>query len=125
MTCGCPVITCRNSSLTEVAGDAALFVEEHDANALAACLIALEREELRAGLKKRGLEQAARFDFKAMASIIESTLRDTYEKLRQGRLAGPGEGWRELREMESERSAEKDRTIVSTMSSRRGERFFE
>jgi glycosyltransferase involved in cell wall biosynthesis len=100
MACGCPVIACRNSSIPEVAGDAALFVSEDDPKELAARVTDLESAELRQSLQKRGFAQAARFDFTSMAATIEAALRDVHRKLLDGRLARPGAGWRELRELE-------------------------
>jgi glycosyltransferase involved in cell wall biosynthesis len=62
MACGTPVITSTNSSLPEVAGDAAVLVDPRDDAALAA---AIERvlgdAELRTILSARGLNQSARF----------------------------------------------------------------
>ena len=67
MACRCPVITCANSSLSEVAGGAALFVDERDPDDVVRKIIALESEELRKELIARGVKQAARFDFEDMA----------------------------------------------------------
>ena len=100
MACGCPVITCRNSSLAEIAGEAALFVEEHDVLGLVSCILKLESEAYRADLRKKGQGRAASFGFAKMASIIEAVFRDTNEKLQQGSLSKPGQGWRELRDLE-------------------------
>ena len=103
MACGCPVITCRNSSLVEAAGEAALFIGGDNPQELAARIVELELEKLREVLRERGLVQAKRFDFVKMAATVEATLRDVHQKLLDGRLAQPGEGWRELREEERSR----------------------
>ncbi len=103
MACGCPVITCRNSSLVEAAGEAALFIGGDNPQELAARIVELESEKLREVLRERGLVQAKRFDFVKMAATVEATLRDVHQKLLDGRLAQPGEGWRELREEERSR----------------------
>jgi glycosyltransferase involved in cell wall biosynthesis len=100
MACGCPVITCRNSSLIEVAGESAFFVGEDEPMELVARIRDLESDDVRQSLIQRGYKQAAKFDFKSMADTIEATLRRAHKELRGGRLAGPGEGWRELREAE-------------------------
>jgi glycosyltransferase involved in cell wall biosynthesis len=68
MACGTPVVCSNVSSLPEVAGDAAVPVDPLDVKELAA---AMERvlgdEELRAGLIKRGFEQAKRFSWEKCA----------------------------------------------------------
>jgi glycosyltransferase involved in cell wall biosynthesis len=64
MACGTPVVCSRASSLPEVAGDAALLVEPHDVDGLAAALQrALSDEALRRQMIARGLAQAARFSW--------------------------------------------------------------
>lgn len=97
MACGCPVITCANSSLTEVAGDAALFVDEDDAAGMVAAIAAARDPERRAELVRRGLAQAARFTFGAMAETMAAHLLDSAAKLKDGRLVPPPPVWQELR----------------------------
>lgn len=71
MACDCPVITCRNSSLPEVAGDAAIYVGEDDASALAKAVVAAQDPETRRGLVARGRERVGRFSWEACAHVIE------------------------------------------------------
>jgi glycosyltransferase involved in cell wall biosynthesis len=62
MACGTPVVTADVASLPEVAGDAALYVDPRDADALTAALDrALRDHALRAALRARGLRRAAGF----------------------------------------------------------------
>jgi glycosyltransferase involved in cell wall biosynthesis len=70
---GCPVITCENSSLPEVGGDAAIYVDPDDADVLA-----MEMENLlnataddRAKLVGKGKAQELKFTW---ASTAQSTL---------------------------------------------------
>lgn len=78
MACGCPVLTARNSSLPEVAGDAAILVDGEDVEALSAGLIQLAGDEaLRATLRERGAVQAARFTWRDTAAGV----LDTYEEV--------------------------------------------
>ncbi|MBR0677637.1 glycosyltransferase family 4 protein, partial [Roseomonas alkaliterrae] len=58
MACGCPVVTCANSSLIEVGGEAAIFVEPEDAEAAAAALVALADPAARAARRAAGIAQA-------------------------------------------------------------------
>ncbi|NTV16613.1 MAG: glycosyltransferase family 4 protein [Chlorobiaceae bacterium] len=43
MACGTPVVTCRNSSLSEVGGEAAVYVEPDDVNTMADLMITFDR----------------------------------------------------------------------------------
>ncbi|MFQ5343414.1 MAG: glycosyltransferase family 4 protein [Anaerolineae bacterium] len=77
MACGTPVVASNVSSLPEVAGDAALLVDPHDTNALADALAhILTDEDLRAELRRRGLQRARQFTWQRAAqqtlTILES-----------------------------------------------------
>lgn len=78
MRCATPVLTSNTSSLPEVGGDAALYVDPHDADAIAAALTRLAGEPaLRSDLIARGLQRARLFSWRRTA---EATLR-VYEEL--------------------------------------------
>lgn len=75
LTCGAAVITSNTSSLPEVAGDAAMMVDPRDTDALAAALEhLLEDEELRAGLTRRGLDQAKKFSWEKSARQLRNAI---------------------------------------------------
>jgi glycosyltransferase involved in cell wall biosynthesis len=76
ITCGCPVITCPNSSLPEVAGEAALYVKDDDADGLADALCEVQKPKIRNSLIAAGLEQAKNFSWSKMAKTISSALID-------------------------------------------------
>lgn len=62
MACGTPVVCSAVTSLPEVAGDAALYVEPGSPEALAVGVEhLLDDADLRESLQRRGLQQAARF----------------------------------------------------------------
>jgi glycosyltransferase involved in cell wall biosynthesis len=62
MLLGTPVVTSRASSLPEIAGDAALFVDPYDINDIARAIKTITADEgMRADLAKRGRAQAALF----------------------------------------------------------------
>lgn len=68
MACGTPVLTSRTSSLPEVAGEAALFVDPYSVEEIAAGLHCLLTDEARrAELQRLGLAQAARFNWQETA----------------------------------------------------------
>jgi glycosyltransferase involved in cell wall biosynthesis len=70
---GCPVITCPVSSLSEVAGNAAIYTPAGDVAALADTLVALASDEaLRTKLSKQGLAQAAQFNWPRTARLTTS-----------------------------------------------------
>jgi glycosyltransferase involved in cell wall biosynthesis len=68
MSCGTPVIAGDRTSLPEVVGDAGMLVNPFDTDAIGAGLARLiDDEDLRATLRQRGLERAARFDWRDTA----------------------------------------------------------
>lgn len=87
MGCGCPVVAYRNSSLPEVAGDAALLVEDGDPGALgrAAAEVVLDLESS-ARLRSAGLEQARKFTWGRTAKATIAA----YERIRKARPRGVG-----------------------------------
>ena len=82
MACGCPVITCRNSSLTEVAGDAAIYVDEYDITEMIQALEQVQIPEIRQKLIEVGLKQSKKFCWKKMAEEIANLCLDTIENQR-------------------------------------------
>jgi glycosyltransferase involved in cell wall biosynthesis len=76
MACGCPVITCPNASIPEVAGKAALYVNDEDVEGLANALCEVQKPSIRQALIAAGLEQAKQFSWSKMAKIVSSILVD-------------------------------------------------
>ncbi|MEA5497580.1 methyltransferase domain-containing protein [Limnoraphis robusta] len=74
MACGCPVITCYNSSIPEVAGEAAIYVNETDVNAMANALCQVQKPEVRRQLIETGLQQVQKFTWSKMADKVSSAL---------------------------------------------------
>ncbi len=69
--CGTPVVTSMTSSLPEVAGDGALFVDPCDVDALAAAMERLLRDEpLRAKLVANGFRNLQRFSWETSARAV-------------------------------------------------------
>jgi glycosyltransferase involved in cell wall biosynthesis len=72
MACGTPVIAADNSSIPEVAGDAAVFVDAEDAPAMTSVITAILTDTARRrGLIERGYQRAAGFSW---ARCAEETL---------------------------------------------------
>ena len=73
MACGCPVLCSNVTSLPEVAGDAALFIEPKDDDAIAKAMRrVIEDRPLRQSLSERGIQRAALFDWRKM--VVETVV---------------------------------------------------
>jgi glycosyltransferase involved in cell wall biosynthesis len=82
-TLGVPVMTAKNSSLPEVAGDAALYVDPTDVEAIAQAMLRLSQDEpLRQELIAAGHRNLQRFSW---AKAAAETLAVLEEAARQGR----------------------------------------
>ncbi|WP_088892090.1 glycosyltransferase [Leptolyngbya ohadii] len=77
MACGCPVITCNNSSIPEVAGNAALYVSEDDPAELAEAMLQIQQSQLRNRLIEAGFDRIPLFSWERMAAIVQQTLIET------------------------------------------------
>ena len=74
---GVPVLTSNNSSLPEIAGDAALLVDPTDVDAIAAAMLRLSMdEELRAQLIAAGHENVKRFSWQKAAAETLAVLEE-------------------------------------------------
>jgi glycosyltransferase involved in cell wall biosynthesis len=71
---GCPVITCPNASIPEVAGDAALYVSDDDIDGMLAALEEVQKDLIRVGLIAAGLEKVKQFSWAKMGDIVKSVL---------------------------------------------------
>jgi alpha-1,3-rhamnosyl/mannosyltransferase len=76
MKCGCPVLTSAVSSLPEVGGDAALYADPNDADALREQLGRIIGDEgLRRSLREKGFVQAEKFTWKKAAETTHKGYR--------------------------------------------------
>jgi glycosyltransferase involved in cell wall biosynthesis len=81
MGCGSPVVCSDAASLPELGGDAARYFDPEDVEGMAAALAkVLADEDLRGAMRRRGLEQAARFSWQRAAQET----RVVYERLMSG-----------------------------------------
>lgn len=75
---GCPVIASNRSSLSEIAGDAAVLIDPEDENSLTGDVVkVLDDEQFRSSLVERGMLRAADFSWDKTAS----STRIIYESL--------------------------------------------
>lgn len=73
---GCPVITCPNASIPEVAGEAAIYVFDDDIDGMAEALCEVQKPQVRLALIAAGLEQVQQFSWAKMGDIVKSVLID-------------------------------------------------
>jgi|AGTN01.1.fsa_nt_gi Glycosyltransferase len=76
MAAGCPVITCNNSSISEVGGDAVLYVGDSDSLEMQEALSRVQKQPIREGLIQAGLYRAPNFSWSKTASAISDFLDD-------------------------------------------------
>ncbi len=76
IACGCPVITCPNGSIPEVAKEAALYVNDEDVEGLTDALCEVQKPKIRRSLIAAGLEQAKKFSWSKMAERVSLALID-------------------------------------------------
>ncbi len=89
MACGAPVITANTSSLPEVAGDAALLVDPHNSDQLAAAITRLlTDEQLREELRQKGYQRAQHYNWEVSARKMLTI----YQKLSDGHTDFKDEG---------------------------------
>lgn len=74
--CGCPVITCRNSSLKEVGGDSVIYVGESDEAAMRQALLDVQRPESRQKLVSMGAENIRRFSWEATGAKVSEAIQE-------------------------------------------------
>jgi len=74
MACGCPIITTPNASIPEVAGDAALYVNDSSVSEMANALCDVQKTSVRESLIRLGLEQVKKFSWAEMAKTVQDIL---------------------------------------------------
>ena len=74
MACSCPVITCKTSSIPEVAGNAALYVPTDNPGKLLKALTEIQSPAIRRKFIRKGLERAGQFSWKRMAAEVAALL---------------------------------------------------
>lgn len=81
MACGCPVITADNTSLPEVGGDAAIYVDAHSIEQLAFRMEqVITSESLRRDMVARGFIQVKKFSWDRTAAQVENIYRNVSSK---------------------------------------------
>ena len=73
---GCPVITCHNASIPEVAGTCAIYIDDTSIEEMTQALTNVQQPEIRDPLIAQGLIQSQKFSWGKMAGIVQSVLLD-------------------------------------------------
>jgi glycosyltransferase involved in cell wall biosynthesis len=102
MACGCPVITCRNSSIPEVAGDAAIYVDEYRVDEMIEALSKVQMIQVRQLLIEKGFEQVKQFSWSKMAEMVAQVLMTTAEQLKEETTTHSPLVWQEFRKMQAQ-----------------------
>ena len=76
MACGCPVITCDNSSQPEVAGPAAVYVDDSDPAGLARAMRHVLDDSVRAEMIDQGLRRSAEFVWADKAAAVAEAVEE-------------------------------------------------
>lgn len=104
MACACPVITCANSAIPEVAGEAAIYVSTTDINELTTALVKVQHSKVRSQLISAGLAQSKHFSWSKMADTIAKVLVDAHTDIQVGKLPLSPKLllWTKLRQIQSQ-----------------------
>ncbi len=97
MASGCPVITCSNASIPEVAGAAALYVDDSNPEDLLRALIEIQSAEVRKNLIHAGKVQASQFAWDKSAQTMADFVRTVRQSQAPEQLASSNRLWRDLR----------------------------
>ncbi|HEX2770782.1 MAG TPA: glycosyltransferase, partial [Geobacteraceae bacterium] len=81
MKSGAPIITCSNSSIPEVVGDAALFVDGHDIESMKRSLLDIRDISIRTELTNRGFRRADLFSWEQSGKLLLEALHQVLEVL--------------------------------------------
>lgn len=99
MACGCPVITTREGSIPEAAGNAAYTISGRDETEMAQAIVDLKNPTIRQKLIIKGLENASRFSWQDMSQKTYEAIYKLYElrdECRQPRIAHQ---WKQYRKV--------------------------
>ena len=102
MSCGCPVITCANSSIVEVAGQAVLYVDEYKVDEMLNALYQVQIPVVRQNLIKQGLARSKQFSWITMADTIATVLLTTAQEQQNKELSPIPLIWRKFREIQAQ-----------------------
>lgn len=81
MACGVPVVTSNNSSLPEVAGNAAIMVDADDTKEITSSMeLVLNNSKIKKEMIKKGYSQAKKFSWEKSAKIFNKIINEELNK---------------------------------------------
>jgi len=81
MSCGCPVVTSKEGSLEEVAGEAAYYIDAYDVESIATGIKdVFNSENLQIKLREKGFENTQKFSWKKTAEDTVEAYKGVLEK---------------------------------------------
>ena len=99
MACGCPVVTTKEGSIPEAAGDAAYTISGKDEREMAQAIAYLGQLEIRQDLIAKGLKNAARFNWDEMAQTTYEAILKLYELKNECRQSHITHQWKQYRKI--------------------------
>ena len=101
MASGCPVITTRNGSLAEAAGDAALLISGTSVDEMYTALIQIQNPDIRDILRQKGLAHSPKFRWQDMANELAENIEQLVDESRAGIYDSFCEEWKRLRQIQA------------------------
>jgi hypothetical protein len=113
MACGCPVITCFNSAIPEVGGDAVLYVDGTSIYEMIQAIKKIQIPEIRQQLIEKGLERYQQFSWRQNSEKISQIILKTIDEVKEN----PSDKvWLELRKLQEEKQNKSLQQLITSRS---------
>lgn len=113
MACGCPVITCFNSAIPEVGGDAVLYIDGTSIDEMIQAIKKIQIPEIRQQLIDKGLERYQQFSWRQNSEKISQIILKTITEVQEN---PSGKVWVELRKLQEERQNQSLQQLITSIS---------
>ncbi|MFN9673139.1 MAG: glycosyltransferase family 4 protein [Microcystis sp.] len=113
MACGCPVITCFNSAIPEVGGDAVLYIDGTSIDEMIQAIKKIQIPEIRQQLIDKGLEKYQQFSWQQNSEKISQIILKTITEVQEN---PSGKVWVELRKLQEERQNQSLQQLITSIS---------
>jgi len=113
MACGCPVITCFNSAIPEVGGDAVLYIDGTSIDEMIQAIKKIQIPEIRQQLIDKGLERYQQFSWQQNSEKIYKIILETITEVQEN---SSGQVWLELRKLQEERQNQSLEHLITSIS---------
>jgi glycosyltransferase involved in cell wall biosynthesis len=113
MACGCPVITCFNSAIPEVGGDAVLYIDSTSIDEMIQAIKKIQIPEIRQQLIDKGLERYQQFSWRQNSEKISQIILRTITEVKEN---PSGQVWVELRKLQEEKQNQSLQQLITSRS---------